>query len=158
MKLFPKKVKTIYAFADGISVPIEEVPDEVFSSKMMGDGIAIKPDRGEIYAPCNGTISMIMEHSLHALGIVSEDGVEVLLHIGIDSVELMGEGFQAHIKKGDIVKVGDPLISYDKELLVQKGINDISILIIVEPKDTKIVSTFPNQSMKKGISELLTYR
>lgn len=158
MKLFSKKVKTIYAFADGISVPIEEVPDEVFSSKMMGDGIAIKPDRGEIYAPCNGTISMIMEHSLHALGIVSEDGVEVLLHIGIDSVELMGEGFQAHIKKGDTVKVGDPLISYDQELLVQKGINDISMLIIVEPKDNRIVSTFPNQEMKKGISELLTYR
>lgn len=158
MKLFPKKVKTIYAFADGISVPIEEAPDEVFSSKMMGDGIAIKPDRGEIYAPCDGTISMIMEHSLHALGIVSEDGMEMLLHIGIDSVELMGEGFQSHIKKGDMVKVGDPLISYDKELLAQKGINDISMLIIVEPKNHTIVSTFSNQAMKKGISELLTYR
>ena len=158
MKLFQKKVHTIYAFADGKSKAIEQVPDEVFSSKMMGDGIAIQPDRGEIYAPCDGTISMIMEHSLHALGILTKDGMELLLHIGIDSVELMGEGFIAHVKKGDSIKAGDRLISYDQALLKRKGINDISMLIIVEPKDHKIISTNPDQDMKQGISELLTYR
>ena len=71
MGLFKKKVKTLYAFTDGQSIPIEDVPDDVFATKMMGDGIAIIPSSGEIYAPCDGEISMVMEHSLHALGIIT---------------------------------------------------------------------------------------
>lgn len=158
MGLFKKKVKTLYAFTDGQSIPIEDVPDDVFATKMMGDGIAIIPSSGEIYAPCDGEISMVMEHSLHALGIINEDGMELLLHIGLDTVELMGEGFCAHVKKGDYVYKGDLLVTYDATLVKEKGYKDTTMLIVVDPKNHQLVSYHTNKEMHKGTSELLTYK
>ena len=152
MGLFKKKVKTLYAFTDGQSIPIEDVPDDVFATKMMGDGIAIIPSSGEIYAPCDGEISMVMEHSLHALGIINEDGMELLLHIGLDTVELMGEGFCAHVHKGDL------LVTYDATLVKEKGYKDTTMLIVVDPKNHQLVSYHTNKEMHKGTSELLTYK
>lgn len=157
MKLFKKKTKALYAMANGKSVAIEDVKDEVFSSKMMGEGIAILPSDGHIYAPCSGEVSMIMEHSLHALGIVSEDGMEVLLHIGLDSVELMGEGFQMHVKKHDIISTGDLLVSFDKALLKEKGISDITMLVIVEASGHKPVCFHSDEQVIAGSSILLEY-
>ena len=71
------------------SVAIEDVPDEVFATKMMGDGIAVIHDKKKIYAPCNGTISMVMDNTKHALGIKTEDGLEMLIHVGLDTVNLL---------------------------------------------------------------------
>ena len=87
LKLFKKKEKqnkVLSSMANGKSVAIEDVPDEVFSTKMMGDGIAVIPDDGKIYAPCNGKISMVMDNTKHALGIETEDGMELLIHVGLD--------------------------------------------------------------------------
>ena len=89
LKLFKKKEKqnkVLSSMANGKSVAIEDVPDEVFSTKMMGDGIAVIPDDGKIYAPCNGKISMVMDNTKHALGIETEDGMELLIHVGLDTV------------------------------------------------------------------------
>ena len=109
IKLFGKKKqanKVLYSMANGKSIAIEEVPDEVFSTKMMGDGIAVIPDEGKIYAPCDGKISMVIDNTKHAVGIETDDGVELLIHVGLDTVDLMGEGFQTHVVIGDNVKVG----------------------------------------------------
>lgn len=157
MGFFKKKTNGLYAMANGKSIPIETVPDDVFASKMMGDGIAIIPSDGHIYAPCDGEVSMIMDHSLHALGIMNDVGMELLIHIGIDSVNLMGEGFVAHVNKHDKVKTGDLLISFDKDVLKEKGINDTTMLIIVEPKDHKIVSYKINEEVRVNESKIIEY-
>lgn len=112
----------------GISKKIIEVDDPVFSQKMMGDGIAITPTLGELKSPIDGKISMLFQ-SNHAIGITNDDGVEILLHIGIDTVELNGEYFQSFVKEGDIVKQGDLLINFDFEEIKKKGY-DIDTMMV----------------------------
>lgn len=158
MGLFKKKEKVLYAMANGKSIAIEDVEDEVFSTRMMGDGIAILPTDGHIYAPCDGEISMVMEHSLHAIGLVNEDGMEILLHIGLDSVELMGEGFQSHVHIGDHVQKGDLLLTFDMEVFREKGINPISMLVLVDANQHEILKYHYDEEMEKGSSIWLTYR
>lgn len=83
----------------GTGLPLSEVPDEVFASKMMGDGIAFKPSEGNLYAPIEGEIIQVFP-TMHAVGIKSSSGLEILLHIGIDTVNLSGEGFESYVKAG----------------------------------------------------------
>lgn len=144
--------------ANGKSVAIEDVPDEVFASKMMGDGIAVIPNEGKIYAPCKGKISMIMSSSKHALGIETEDGVELLIHVGLDTVNLMGEGFEVHVAEGDSIEPGKLLISYDKEGFNARGINDITMLIVVDPKGHEIVNYHTNKDVLIQESPLIEYK
>ena len=121
-----KKTKAISAFANGKVVAIEDVPDEVFATKMMGDGIAIIPSLGEIYSPVDGQVKMVMDNTKHAIGIEMEDGVEILIHVGLDTVNLNGNGFDVHVQVGDTLHKGDLLITYDKDELNSKDINDNS--------------------------------
>lgn len=158
MGLFKKKTKVLYAVANGQSVAMKDVPDEVFSSNMMGEGIAILPSDGTVYAPCDGKISMLMEHSYHALGIINEDGIEILLHIGLDSVELMGDGFQPHVHIGDYVHTGDRLVSFDQVLLKDKKINDITMMVIVETNGHEIIQSYPDQQVEAKSSKVIEYR
>ena len=97
------------AMTDGRCIPLEEVNDPVFSGKALGDGIAIVPEDCVIAAPCDGTVSMLAE-TLHAFGMTRDDGLELMVHIGIDTVALKGEGFEALVSQGDQVKKGEPLI------------------------------------------------
>lgn len=159
--LFKKKQKqnkVLFSMANGKSVAIEDVPDEVFSTKMMGDGIAVIPDDGKIYAPCNGKVSMVMDNTKHALGIETEDGLELLIHVGLDTVNLMGEGFKTHVSVGDKVEVGELLISYDKEGLMAKGINDITMLVIVEPGSHEILKYNTGESVHIVDTPLIEYK
>ncbi|MEG1462259.1 MAG: PTS glucose transporter subunit IIA [Anaerorhabdus sp.] len=158
MGLFKKKGKILYAMANGQSVPIESVPDEVFSTKMMGNGIAIVPEDGNLYAPCDGEISMVMEHTLHAVGLVNDDGMEILLHIGLDTIELMGEGFRAHVSQGDYVHAGDLLIDYDKEFINEKKINDITMLVIVEENGHTPIAYHIQPLVQAKTSKLIEYK
>lgn len=105
MGFFKKKNKAFYAMANGKSVAIEDVPDEVFATKMMGDGIAIQPIEGKIYAPCNGKVTMVMDNTKHAVGIENEDGMEILIHVGLDTVNLGGVGFEVFVQVGDQVNL-----------------------------------------------------
>lgn len=114
MALFRKEKKidiknvnpyTLYAPVKGVIKPIELVDDMVFSSKMMGDGIAIEPIDGKIYSPVDGKISVVFPTG-HVVGIESDSGMRVILHIGIDTVELNGEGFQSYVHVGDKVHAG----------------------------------------------------
>jgi PTS system glucose-specific IIA component len=109
-----KKAKSlqIYTPVNGEIIPIEEVPDPVFSQKMMGEGVAVIPSKENIYAPVDGTV-MLVADTKHAIGIRAEDGTEILIHIGLETVSLKGQGFTVAVKIGDKVSVGQLLIEVD---------------------------------------------
>ena len=118
------------AYLSGRSIGIEEVKDDVFSSKMMGDGIAIIPTTNLVKAPAKGKIVVVMKESKHAVGIQFENGVEALIHVGIDTVSMNGEGFELFVKEGDTVDEGDNLIKFDLDLIKQKGFATDTMFII----------------------------
>ena len=117
------------AVVSGDMIPIEETKDAVFSQKMLGDGIAILPKSEWIV---DGTVSMVYP-TLHALGIINEDGLEILIHIGIDTVALNGEGFQCYVRQGQKVKTGDKLMRFDKKVMEKKKA-DLTTMMIRTPK------------------------
>lgn len=110
-KLFKKTddICKLFAPVNGKTIALENVPDKVFASKMMGDGIGFEYEGNTIYAPCDGKITLVA-NTLHAVGITSENGAEILIHIGLDTVSLNGKGFKKLINQGDKVKKGTPLI------------------------------------------------
>lgn len=120
---------TLTAPMAGKVVPLSEVPDEVFSGKMLGDGIAIDPSEGKLYAPCDGTVENVADTG-HAVNIRGENGSEILLHIGIDTVKLEGRYFTVHVMNGQEVKRSDLLISFDVEAIKKEGYSPISPMII----------------------------
>jgi len=119
----------ITAPVSGKSVPISEVPDPVFSEKVLGDGIAIIPSDGKILSPVNGIVSSVTDTN-HAYGFTSDDGLEVLVHFGLETVKLKGEGFTPHVKEGDHVNIGDIVAEVDINLLNEKGIKTITPVIV----------------------------
>ena len=133
---FFKKNKShkLEATVSGNSINIEKVNDSMFSKKLMGDGIAIIPDNGIVVAPCDGKITVLPE-SKHAFGILSDDGVEVLVHIGVDTVDLKGQGFENKVSQGSIVKQGDPIITFERETLISQGIDCTTMVIILNQSE-----------------------
>jgi PTS system glucose-specific IIA component len=113
----------------GKAVDLEAVPDPVFSQKIAGDGIAIQPTQGKLVSPVNGKVGHIF-HTAHAIVLQSEDGLELLIHIGLDTVKLNGQGFTPRVKAGDEVKTGDVLIECDLALLEQAGYKTITQVLI----------------------------
>ena len=112
----PEKSLYLLAPMKGRIVPLEEVPDQVFSQKMVGEGIALLPEEGEVLAPLGGEVVALFPTG-HALGIRSPQGLEVLIHVGIETVGLQGKGFTLHVAKGDMVESGERLITADLEYL-----------------------------------------
>lgn len=119
---------------NGKAVPLDSVPDPVFSDKVLGDGCAVIPDDGKIYSPVNGEISSIAE-TKHAYGFSSEDGMEILVHFGLETVALKGEGFTPHVSVGDKVKKGDLVAEVDLAFLKSKGINLITPVLVCDGAD-----------------------
>ncbi|MEC5272727.1 PTS glucose transporter subunit IIA [Caldifermentibacillus hisashii] len=124
----PKTIE-LKAYASGTIVKLEDVPDPVFSEKMMGDGIAIEPIEGKIVSPVDGEIIQVFP-TKHAIGIKTNNGVEILIHIGLETVAMNGEGFNAHVSQGEKVKVGDVLVTFDLELVKEKAKSTIIPIII----------------------------
>lgn len=118
--LFKKEEFKIVAPVEGELIPLAEVADGVFSEKVMGDGFAVIPANGEVCAPLSGTAETVFPTG-HAVGIKTKDGIECIVHIGLDTVELNGEGFHPLIKQGDKVRAGEPMVQFEKEALEQKG-------------------------------------
>jgi sugar PTS system EIIA component len=137
-KLFSKKIETrvveIYSPLDGEAIPLEEVPDPVFAQKMMGDGLAIIPKNGKVVSPINGKVVQIFP-TKHAVGLVSEEGLEILIHIGLETVELNGEGFEVEVNVGETVKVGDLLLNVDLDYLEQKHKEIVTPIVITNMFD-----------------------
>lgn len=113
----------------GEAVPIREVADPTFGDEILGKGVAIRPEEGKYYAPADGTISLLFD-TLHAVSILTAEGAEILIHIGLDTVKLQGEHFTAHVKNGDTVKKGDLLISVDLEQVKAAGYDVITPMVV----------------------------
>ena len=137
--LFKSKKQMLVSPADGDIVKLEEVPDEVFSAKLAGDGIALMPRSNTFVAPVSGVVSKIFSTN-HAFSIRISNGLEVMVHIGLDTVELNGEGFKALAKEGDKVSVGKPIISADLAFIESQGKPIITPIVVNHEKEITISS------------------
>ena len=135
---------------DGNTTELVEVPDEVFSQKIMGDGLAIEWTGGDVYAPVSGEIATLITPSCHAFGIRHESGLEILVHVGLETVNLKGEGFKTLKKVGDYVEAGDKILEIDYNLLKKKNINLLSPIIVLNSDYFKIKEHTKNHSVKNG--------
>ncbi len=136
-----KNVKlSVLAPMNGQAVPLDQVPDEVFSQKVLGDGLAVIPSEGKIFSPVNGEISSIAE-TKHAYGFTADNGLEVLVHFGLETVALQGQGFTPHVQVGDRVKAGDLVAEVDMEFLKSKQINTITPVLICDGMDDMQIET-----------------
>jgi glucose-specific phosphotransferase system IIA component len=128
--------KKLIAVCPGECIPLSKVHDPVFAGGMMGKGIAILPTDGLIVSPIDGTVTVIAE-TRHAFGITADDGTEVLVHIGIDTVNLKGEGFACFHKVGDHVKAGDPIIQADLKFINSKQIDTVIPILLPNSENLK---------------------
>lgn len=151
-----KKKRVLKAVCNGKCIPLEEVNDEVFSSKMMGDGVGIIPISTTIVSPVKGKVTMIMEESKHALSILSEDGIELLIHVGIDSVKLGGEGFKLLTKTESKVDVNTPLIEFNMELLTNNNIDSTVMVIITN--EVEVSERHVNKDVIAGESLIIEFK
>ena len=130
---------TIVSPTNGELLDLSCVPDEVFSQKMMGDGFAIKSSNGIILSPINGTVEMIFD-TKHAIGLKSTDGKEILIHLGVDTVKLNGEGFEVFVQTGDKVSIGDKLIKMDVDFIKANAKSELSPVIFTNLDDNEYIS------------------
>lgn len=144
--IFKKKSKAIKVIScvEGILISLKDVPDPVFSSGAIGRGVAVKPTNSLIVSPVDGIIKMIFPTN-HAIGIETKEGLEFLIHVGVDTVKLKGEGFRRIATEGTTVKAGDSLLEVDFKLLEEKGY----------PTDTLIILT--NDETKADFHETMAY-
>ena len=140
-KLFGKKVDSVYAPMAGKAVPITEVPAPTFAEGMLGNGIAIEPADGKVYAPCDATVEA-MFYTGHAVSLVTDFGAEVLIHVGLETVGLEGKPFKVHAANGDKVKKGQLLIEVDLEAVKAAGLPTIPPVLICNTDDYPTFKTF----------------
>lgn len=149
-KLFSKGEKLnkngIYAPVSGKVVPITEVPDPTFAEGMLGNGVAIIPEDGKVYAPCNAKVDMMFTTG-HAVSLVADNGAEVLIHIGLETVALEGKPFKIHAQNGDIVKKGDLLMEADLEMIKAAGLNTITPVLICNSDSFPTFKTTVDQNV-----------
>lgn len=150
------EVKSLNAFLSGKAIAITEVPDQVFSQKVLGDGLAIEPTDNTLVAPADGEISVLMEGSNHACGMKLANGMEILMHIGLDTVDMNGDGFTAHIKEGDMVKAGDRLISFDPAKIKAAGHPATTMLVITEEAEGCKAVFHTGKTVAAGRDPILT--
>ncbi len=152
MKALKPSVTVLSPFT-GRAVPVQDVPDQVFSQKMMGDGLAVEPVTGEAVAPVSGELVSLFPTG-HAFGIRTPDGLEVLVHIGLNTVEMKGEGFNTHKVQGDFVKAGDRIVSFDLDLCKQKAHSVISPVVVTNMEAVVSLSVIAAGDVTAGKSAL----
>lgn len=135
LNLFKKEKLHILAPVNGEIIPIEEVPDPIFSQKMMGEGVAIIPSKGDVCSPVEGTIIQIAL-TKHAIGILAEDGTEILIHIGLETVSLNGEGFGVSVEVGDKVVAGQLLVKVDWAFLSVHAKSIVTPIVITNSQES----------------------
>ena len=129
----------LYSPLKGYAIPLSEVPDETFAGGILGPGIGIEPIGGELMAPCDGEVSLVM--GSHAVGITGADGASILIHVGIDTVKMNGDGFEVFVKQGDPVKTGQPLLRFDIEKIRNAGFSPVTVMVLANAADYGEVRT-----------------
>ncbi len=150
----PQKVQkgkplTLFAHAKGKVVKLEDVPDEAFAAKTLGEGVAVEPAEGKLYAPCDGKIDMVFD-TKHAVNIVSDEGCEILLHVGIDTVKLGGKHFKVNVENGQRVKKGDVLLTFDMKKIKEAGYKLTTPMVVCNSEDYSAISTLATGNVSAG--------
>ena len=140
---------TVYSPMEGKLIPMEEVPDETFASKALGDGVAVIPESGKVYAPFDGQVEMVYD-TKHAIGLVSEDGMELLIHVGINTVELGGKYFSAKAENGQKMKKGDLLLEFDMDGIQKAGYPVVTPVIVTNSDDYEDLKLRTSGNVKPG--------
>lgn len=150
-KMFEKNAKTISlkAVEDGRTIPMDEVNDQTFAQELLGPGIAIVPSNGTVVSPIDGMIATVMD-TKHAVCIQGEDGLELIVHAGLDTVELNGKYYQTYKEIGDQVKAGDVLLEFDLEEITKAGYDVTTPIVITNLGDYKITKCLTGQQVKAG--------
>ena len=150
-KIFERNAKIISlkAVEDGRTIPMDEVNDQTFAQELLGPGIAIVPSNGTVVSPINGTIATVMD-TKHAVCIQGEDGLELIVHAGLDTVELNGKYYQTYKEIGDQVKAGDVLLEFDLEEIAKAGYDVTTPIVITNLGDYKITKCLTGQQVKAG--------
>lgn len=143
------------AYLTGKVIPIDQVPDQVFSQKVLGDGLAIEPTDSVLLAPADGEITVVNEGTYHACGILLDNGAEILLHIGLDTVSMNGDGFKSFVKEGQRVKRGDRLIAFDQEKIKAAGHPCVTMLVVTDENDQPL-QLYANLDVTAGRDTILT--
>lgn len=139
----------------GEIIPLGKVPDEVFSGKMLGDGFAVKPRDNRIYSAVEGMVKVLFPTN-HAVVVKTEEGLEVLIHVGIDTVVLSGEGFNAHVKQGDRVKKGDLLITFDRKLIEEKAKSILTPVVVTNMKKIESIDVkYGNRETGEAVAKII---
>lgn len=144
-----KKALSLYAHLNGTIIPLENVDDEAFSTGILGDGAAIEPSDGNLYAPCDGKIDSIFD-TKHAVNIISDGGAEILLHIGVNTVRLGGKFFKSYVSDGQTIKQGDLLISFDLEKIKDAGYDTTTPIIVCNSDDYSAINVVAQNKVKVG--------
>lgn len=150
------KTYTFVAPITGKSVPLSEVPDPVFAEKMTGDGVAIMPEDDIVVAPADGELTLVF-NTKHAFAMTLDNGIELLIHFGLETVSLNGEGFETLAKQGDRLKAGDPILKVDREFLKSKGLQTITPVLITNPDVLKSLTPVENVATVAGETTILEY-
>ena len=148
---------TITSVLSGRVIPIEEVDDNVFSQKIMGDGVAVEPEDTLVKAPADASVTVVMKESGHACGLTLANGLELLIHVGIDTVDMNGDGFRLFVEEGQKVRRGDPLIQFDSEKIKAAGHPLTTMLIVTGEGGAKNVTMHSGMEAKAGETVVITY-
>lgn len=159
LKIFSKlcsvHTNVVYAVSSGQQICLEEVKDDAFAQKILGEGVAIIPDDNYVVAPCNGTILMVYP-TKHAIGMINDDGLEILIHIGIDTVKAKGIGFKSYVMVGDKIKRGTKLVKFDYQSLKNSNY-DMTIMVLFPNNEKYNLSIINNDYVRKGKDIVLKY-
>lgn len=151
-------VKELKAILDGKVMPIEEAPDDVFSQKIMGDGVAIEPSNTVVTAPADCDVSVIMADTGHACGLTLPNGLELLIHVGVDTVDMDGDGFRLLVNEGDHVKAGQPLIEFDPEKIKAAGHPCTTMLIVTAEGSASGIAMHSGMEAKAGETAVISWK
>lgn len=156
-EVMEEEVTELKAFLSGEVIPVAEVNDGVFSAGIMGDGLAIIPESDVVYAPANGKIETLMEDSKHACAMSLANGMQILIHVGLDTVSMQGDGFEYFVKLGDYVKAGDPLIKFDRDKIKEAGYRDVTVLVVAEEGNAKNIKMNTGIKAKEKQTQIMSF-
>lgn len=146
------------AILDGTVIPIDQAPDDVFSKKIVGDGVAFEPTGTTVVAPADATVSVVMADTGHACGLKLANGLELLIHVGVDTVSMGGDGFRLHVKAGDSVRRGDPLITFDPAKIKAAGHPTTTMLVVTGEGDAENVTMHSGFTSVAGETPVITWK